>query len=422
MTTRLVATLLTVALLCPFAGARDAQTGEAIDGRLEMLAQGEVQFSRQLYAQLRSDEGNIVFSPHSVQSALMMTMVGAKGLTWGEMYCSLALPASRMIPPEGLPYAPYWPDSAAHEVVGRLAAKLAEAGQQQGIDLAIANSIWPAQRFRMHSEFVNTLKQSYGVTVTPTTYPGPGREKINAWVEGKTHNRIKNLLAPGSVDGDTVLVLVNVIYFKGNWHSPFDPNNTWDRPFHLTAEKQIEVQTMYQFARFKYFDDDAKQVLEMPYKGDDLSMVIVLPKRVDGLAAVEKQLDLQAIGEKLSTTRRQKVMVSLPKFKYEFEKTFNEPLQALGMKLAFKPQADFTGMSSADEPLFISLVQHKAFIEVNETGSEAAAATAVEIAKSIAVHRVQPPAFRADRPFVFYIRHIETGAILFMGRMSDPRS
>ena len=423
---RMPVALLAVLLIVPVALARE----EAPDGPaardVEAMANSGGVFAQRMYDQLRGDGGNICFSPYSVQSALAMTMAGARGATASEMYAALAIPTDMVHarPEPGVPQ-PWirqpWPANRVHGTFGRLTAELENAGKHKSIDLAIANSIWPAAGFEMRDEFVTTLKQNYGISVTPTGFPDPGMKKINAWVEGKTNDRIKNLLKPGMLNDLTQLVLVNAIYFKGNWQHPFDADVTRDQPFHLTANKKISVPTMIQSEHFKYFDDEAKQVLEMPYKGDELSLVVVLPKSVDGLAEVEKQLDPNAVNTKLKAVRAQEVSVYLPKFKFEYEKTLNEPLQAMGMKLAFTDKADFTGMSPQGDELFISIVQHKAFIEVNETGSEAAAATAVAVQLESAMIE-PPPTFRVDRPFLFYIRHIKTGTVLFMGRVTDPRS
>jgi serpin B len=424
MSTRSITTLLAIALLTPALGAAE-QDDKALARDIQQLATNQIQFSKGLYDQLNRESGNVFFSPYSVQSALAMTMAGAKNLTAQEMHSALSLPFdlvhARPEPGAPQPWLHYpWPQQRVHKAAGKLAKSIEQAGEHKSIDIAIANSIWPAANFEMKPPFVATLQKHYGAAVTPTTFPEPGRATINQWVEGKTSNLIKNLLPPGSVNVDTQLVLVNAIYFKGNWQSPFVADITRDRPFHLTADKKVDVPTMFQSERFKYFADDTKQVLEMPYKGRELSMVVVLPTTADGMKDVESKLDMVAIGQKLSQTRKQEVNVYLPKFKMSYTKALNEPLQAMGMKLAFTGRADFSGMS--DKPLFISLVQHKAFVEVNETGSEAAAATAVVLAESAMINQKPPPTFRADRPFVFYIRHIPTGSILFMGRMTDPRS
>ena len=426
MFTRPMIAMLTVAMLTSQTQAEESVAYFQLDVDAHRLAMSEVTFSKQMYHQLRRDKGNIVFSPYSVQSALMMTLAGAGGDTARQMFAALSLPAARehvqpipgQSPPGG---AANWQLQRVHQAARWLNRKyLTEAAKRPGIDLAIANGIWPAANFPMHDQFVTTLQQSYGVTVTPTTFPQPGADTINQWVEAHTNKLIKNLLAPEMLTEDTQLVLVNAIYFKGNWRYPFDPDITGDRPFHLTADRQINVPTMMQNEDFKYLEDDTKQVLELPYKWGELSMVIVLPKKVDGLAAVEKALDMQTLAGLLGRARHREVSVYLPKFKIEYAKALNEPLQAMGMKLAFTDKADFTAMSPRGNELYVSLVQHKAFIEVNETGSEAAAATAVAVDANSASLDL-PPVFKADRPFVFYIRHVKTGAVLFMGRMTDPR-
>jgi len=392
------------------------------------LATANNTFHDRIYAQLRGDKGNIIYSPYSIQSALSMTMAGAADKTQEQMYQALSLPADQIMehappaPDQPQPWAKTnrpWDFNRTHLTAGRLSRALGQSAKHDAIDLAIANSLWPAKTFAMKQSFTNSMKLFYGVTVTPVAYPEPGRQAVNAWVETQTNDRIKNLLPEGSLDDSTRLVLVNAIYFKGKWAQPFKVKSTRDRTFHLDTDTRADVPMMTQSRRYRLADNDKYQVLELPYEGGELSMVLIVPKAIDGLAEVEKNLQWSAVDQALGEARVRETIVYLPRFKFEYSRTMNQPLQALGMKLAFSDAADFRAMSE-DESLKISLVQHKAFIEVKEEGSEAAAATAVAMFRESAAMS-QPPVVRADRPFLFAIRHAQTGTVLFAGRVMDPR-
>lgn len=421
------AVLLTFCVACSAEAPEIQQVPQVIEVVSRMvpdtsgMALSNNTFALNLYKQLAAEKGNVFYSPYSIDSALTMTMAGAKNQTWGEMYCALSLPASRAIAPAGLPYASQWSDPFVHQIAGQLRDQIAKAAEHKDIALSIANNIYPANDFVMKDEFVSTLKQSYGVAVTPVVYPEPGRQTINDWVQEQTQDRIKDLLKPSMVSGDTRLVLVNAIYFKGAWQRPFDPDATSDQAFHLAADQQVEVPMMYQKQRVAYAEDEACQLVELPYAGRKLSMVVLLPKAGQDLDKLMAELTAESWDKRIKQARHREVELHLPKFKLEYEQALNEPLKALGMKLAFTGEADFTLMAEGED-LFISLVQHKAFIEVNEAGSEAAAATAVAVMRtSASIEPQEVPVFRADRPFVYAIRDVESGTILFMGRLADPR-
>jgi serpin B len=243
--------------------------------------------------------------------------------------------------------------------------------------------------------------------------------EINDWVTDQTKGKISKLIQPGLLDSQTRLILVNAIYFKGRWASEFDKHNTINSPFSITPAHKLAVSLMNLTANFKYADVDGLKLLELPYAGNDLAMVMILPGETDGLKTLEAQLNEASLDRWLAQAREQKVEVFMPKFKLAAQFNLAKNLVEMGMTDAFSPQADFSGMDGGRD-LFISAVVHKAFVEVNEEGTEAAAATGVVI-RSMAIMQPRPtPVFRADHPFIFLIRDTRSGSILFLGRMADP--
>ena len=274
--------------------------------------------------------------------------------------------------------------------------------------------------FHELKEFLGLTGKHYGAGLREMDFAAAAedaRRTINAWVEEKTRDRIKDLIKPGVLNSMTRLVLTNAIYFKGDWARQFDEKATRQAPFWVAQEKKVDVPMRFQRARFKYAEMDSLQCLELPYVGEELSMVVLLPKERTGLDKLEASLNRENLQLWLGRMHKMKVSVHLPKFKMTREFQLGEMLQAMGMKDAFSPQwADFSGMNGKRD-LFISAVIHKAFVDVNEEGTEAAAATAV----GIQVTSIQPErVFRADHPFLFLIRDTRSGVILFMGRVSDP--
>jgi len=339
----------------------------------------------------------------------------------------------------------------------KIAAKLnAAAAKVDQYDLRIANALWGEKTYPFRDAYVNTINKHYktgGVFPADfkTDFPAE-RLRINQWVEEQTNNRIKDLIPKGALDAMTRLVLTNAIFFKGEWSVPFKEADTKPCEFTLTGGKKVQTPTMnarsLEVGRYGAFGADGSffntpmvigqgqkpklypgeggfAVLELPYKGDDLSMVLLAPNAPDGLAAIESKLTSKNVSAWIAKLRKRKAHVLLPKFKMETDYKMKGTLQAMGMERAFMPSgADFTGMCASKDPryrLYISKVLHKAFVEVNEKGTEAAAATAVIMTLTF-VRPSQPftPTFKADRPFVFLIRDVKTGSILFMGRMQKP--
>ena len=245
------------------------------------------------------------------------------------------------------------------------------------------------------------------------------RRKINIWIEQKTNNKIQKLIKPDMITPLTRLVLTNAIYFKGEWASQFEEELTQENPFYITPKTTADVPMMNQENRFKYFESDELQVLEVPYKGDDLSMVILLPIKKDGLTELEDSVNTDRLQEWMNALAWRQVTVFFPKFTMTCEFKLGSALADMGMPIAFTEEADFSGMTG-EKDLFISKVVHKAFVDVSEEGTEAAAATGVIMELASVVEPALPAVFRADHPFIFMIRDNHSGSILFIGRVVDP--
>jgi len=369
------------------------------------LVQGNTRFALELYEQLRSQEGNLFFSPLSLSTALAMTYGGARGDTAAQMAEVLHFE----LEPKGL-----------HPAFGALLDSLDVSDQPDaGYRLHIANALWLQKDYAFLPKFLKMGEGHYKAGLEVVDFARAteaARQTINTWVEQRTENRIEELLKPGLINALTTLVLTNAIYFKGDWAAPFDKEETEDAPFTLADGKQVEVPLMQQTGQFGYLEDGDLQVLELPYGGEALSMVVLLPRAHDGLPALEKSLSPKRLAGWLAKLEREKVRVALPRFKTTSEFRLNKVLIAMGMRDAFSAAANFSGMDNT-RSLFIGAVVHKAFVDVNEEGTEAAAATAVVMLRAAAK---PPPVFRADHPFVFLIRDTRSGSILFLGRMIKP--
>jgi len=384
-------------------GAVEPPTAPAED--VAKVAEGCNRFAFDLYARLKGAEGNLFLSPYSISTALAMTSAGARGETADQMAKVLCLPAS---------------GEAVHGAYGALQNDLNAAGEGGAFELAVANRLWGQKGYRFLPEFLKLLEADYGAGIETLDFAKEteaARKTINAWVEKQTRDKIKDLLKPGILNEMTRLVLTNAIYFKGKWASEFDKKLTRDEDFFLTPEKKVAAPLMHQTAEFGYFDGGEFQALELPYRGDRLAMVVLLPKAKDGLAALEASLSADKVAGWVGKVRRRKVQVALPRFKTTAEFSLKDTLVAMGMTAAFGGDADFSGMTGAKD-LFISAVVHKAFVDVNEEGTEAAAATGVVMERKSKPE--PPPVFRADHPFLFLIRDTRSGAILFLGRILDP--
>lgn len=371
------------------------------------------EFAIAIYETLRKQPGNLFFSPFSIRTALAMTEAGARSDTAAQIRRALR------ISPEASP-------DGFTEFLERL-----NATSPDTYEMAVANSLWAQEGAGLKPDYVELIARQYGGIVTLADFRHAAevaRGMINRWVEDKTRNKIRDLVPPGGLTADTRLVLVNAIYFKGKWILQFDEERTHEQPFHLEGGDSVQARLMYQKDDIRYAHEDDVQIVELPYQGDEISMLVFLPDRKDGLADLEQKLSASFVHHCASQVSSRKVILFLPRFKITWGTLdLTEQLTALGMQIPFTRAADFSGingqMPPSEEALFFSAVFHKAFVEVNEEGTEAAAATAVAMmAMSTPFLRKPPPipVFRADHPFLIAIRDRRSGAILFLGRIVDP--
>jgi serpin B len=377
------------------------------------LAEANNRFAWDLYARLREEsDGNLFYSPQSISIALAMTYHGARGATAAEMAKVLHLET----PQEDVP-------AAFAALLNRMKAGGAggsEVAAQRGYKLSLANRLWGQDGYRFLDSFLAPLAESYQAPLGRLDFARQteaARKTINDWVANQTNDKIKDLLAPGVLDSTTRLVLTNAIYFKGTWASQFDKAVTRPAPFTISGGQQVDVPMMHQKLQANYDQNELVTVIELPYQGDAVSFIGILPTKTDGLADVERVLSPAKLTEWTASMGSPEVEVWLPKFKTTSEFVLNDVLAKLGMPKAFGSEADFSGMDGTRN-LYISAAVHKAFVDVNEEGTEAAAATAVVMAERAMLRQ---PTFRADHPFLFVIRDNATGSILFAGRVMDPR-
>ncbi|MFN8489817.1 MAG: serpin family protein [Caldilineaceae bacterium] len=373
---------------------------------LEIIVEGNNTFALELYRRLKQVDCNLFFAPFSICSALAMTYAGARGATETQMAEALhfTLPQVRL-----------------HPAFAALSAHLDAMQANGNVQLNIANSLWPDVGYPFLETFLALAREFYGVTITPVDYVEQtevARQVINAWVEEKTDYKIKELILPNILNPLSRLTLVNAIYFKGNWASQFDPQSTITAPFHVTAATVVEVAMMQQTQKFAYAETSELQVLELPYIGDEIAMLLFLPTTVDGLANLQAVFSLKNVERWMQLLYHTEVEVKLPRFKLTADFRLDKTLQAMGMPDAFdEEKANFAGMDGQENWLYIGAALHKAFIEVNEEGTEAAAASAViMLARGISKN----PVFCADHPFVFVIVDKRAGSILFCGQVVDP--
>ncbi len=362
----------------------------------------ENSFAFDLYARYAASDDNVFFSPYSLSSALQMTYEGAKGTTADEMRSVLHLSS----------------DDAARQATETAFIEAMNAPGKP-YEISVANAIWVEKTYPLLEEFTTVVENVYFAeanNVNFITDPDASRITINNWVSEKTKTRIQDLLPPNSINGGTRLVLTNAVYFKAKWVEPFKPELTQKADFHLTPKDVVPVDMMSQDGTFLYMGNEMAQVLELPYQGEDLSMFIVLP-RVNDIKACEAAFDQNTLRQWTSTLKGTRVALSLPKFKVAAEYKLKKDLIELGMKAAFS-NADFSGMTGEPD-LFIAEVYHKAWVAVDEDGTEAAAATAV-VMEAGSMPSAPEAEFYADHPFIFFIQEKKTGQILFMGRVMDP--
>ncbi len=392
------------------------QIGTDVDeADVDALVEGNTTFALRFHEAIveRDPEENHLVSPLSISIALAMTWAGARGTTETEMSETLQFPFEQ---------------DTLHLAMGGLLTALSDraygddpgwfdlfTGDEDSLDLALANRIWPQDGLALRDEFLETLDTRYAGEPQPLDFAGDSagaRDEINSWVADQTNDLIDELLPAGSIDANTKLVLTNAIYLLANWYEQFDPDDTTDEPFTSLGGATTDVPMMSQTADFPYVREEGYQAIELPYVGEELSMVVVLPDQ-DGFEAFEASLTNEQLKSIFDSFTEREISISLPQFTFETNYSLQSVLSDLGMGSAFGAGADFSGMIEGGG-LWIDDVYHDAYIAVDEEGTEAAAATGVVMTDSA------PPAMRVDRPFVFLIRDRPTDAILFLGRMVKP--
>jgi serpin B len=377
-----------------------------------LLVEGNTAFAFKLYQALREESGNLFYSPYSISLALAMTYAGARGETAQQMADTLQF----MLEQDRLHPAFNWLDA---ELASR--GQGAQGKDGKGFRLNIANAIWGQKGYEFLPAFLDVLAENYGAGLRLLdfiTETEKSRLAINDWVSDQTEGRIKDLIPPGAINELTRLVLTNAIYFNAAWEYPFNDKATANGPFYLLDGGQVTVPMMGQTESFGYTGGEGYQAVELPYDGDELSMVILLPAS-GNFEAFEQGLQAQQVDDIIKALQNTRVSLTMPQFEFKSQFSLKDTLSEMGMPDVFSPdEADFSGMTGNRE-LFISDVIHKAFVAVDEAGTEAAAATAVIVGTTSAP--TEPTvAVTIDRPFIFLIRDIQTGAILFVGRVLNP--
>ncbi|MGB5924733.1 MAG: serpin family protein [Dehalococcoidia bacterium] len=415
--------VLIVLLVLPVIACTQAAGGELLKSDKEritspdvstseqaLLVEGNSAFALELYQALRQQEGNLFYSPHSISVALAMTYAGAPGETAQQMADTLEF----LLEQERLHPAFNWLDA---ELASR--GEGAEGKDGEGFRLNIVNAIWGQKDYSFLTDFLDVLAENYGAGLRILDFINETEESrlaINDWVSDQTEGRIEDLIPQGVITWLTRLVLTNAIYFNAAWAYPFDEDITANGPFYLLDGGQVTVPMMKQTESFGYTDGEGYQAVELLYDGDELSMVILLPASGD-FEAFEEGLQADEVSDIIGGLQLTEVALTMPQFEFDSEFSLKDTLAEMGMPIAFSTGADFSGMTGNPE-LFISEVVHKAFVAVDEAGTEAAAATAVPLELTA----VPEPLVEVtiDDPFIFLIRDIETGAILFVGRVLNP--
>jgi len=402
-----IVTATAVYFLFPYQPNQPPQTDDAgsTQSGIQQVVDANNQFAFDLYSELdKSEQGNIFYSPYSISAALAMTYEGAKGQTADEMKSVFHFPENNILRPNF---------AAIYNEINK---------KDKEYKLSTGNALWAQQNYQFLPDYLSRVEKYYGGKAANLDFVGEtekSRQTINTFIEQQTYDKIKDLIPQGAIDSMTTLVLTNAIYFKGTWVKQFDKKDTRDEDFTTSSGQKVKTPMMKltgDDAEFNYAETDEIQILEMPYDGEDLSMLILLPKEND-IGTLEDSVTNEKLVEWKNMLNEQRVNIFIPKFKFETKYFMAENLKNMGMPTAFTDAADFSGMDGA-QSLFISKVIHQAFVEVNEEGTEAAAATAVIFSTESVGPRI--PTFRADHPFIFIIQQKDTGNILFIGRVADP--
>lgn len=364
-------------------------------------------FASEAYRQLADGgAGNLVFSPFSICTALSMLLDGARGQTAEEMAKVLHQ---------------RYPDPAYAASLSSLADEIVKAGSAGGAELAMANGLWVQSGFKVESDFRRDILNYYHAPLTPLDFmgsPEQARAAINSWTGQQTRGHIAELFAQGSLNADTRLVLTSAIYFHGKWQSAFRPGETSPAPFHEPGGASMQTEFMNQTGVFGYTETPAAQILEMRYAGTPFAFDVLLPKTAGGLPDLEKSMTREGLAGWFEGLQAHTVEVALPRFRTESSFSLKDVLSRMGMPLAFSGSADFSGIDDRRD-LQLSDVIHKAYVDVTEEGTTAAAATGGMV-RTIAMVAPRKLVFRADHPFAFLIRDTKSGATLFAGRLERP--
>jgi serpin B len=393
----LVAIASILSLVCPSSAAEPA-------------ARDASAFDFATYGALKTEKGNLFFSGPSMREALGIAYLGARGSTASEMSKALRLDVD--------------PSKSADDAKTEIADFNAAKGSAS---FAIANRLWVDTSYQPKAPFTQLAVKGYGASLDPLDFrnaPDPSRVTINDWVAKQTNDKIKDLLPPSSIKGRTRMVITNAIYFRGNWEHAFDGGSTKDADFFVDGTSATKAPMMHQTSSYGTANIDGATMLEMKYEKSDLAMDVLLPDSKTGLTAIEDKVVANGIGAWTTGLHSSRVAVSFPKFTVSWTKSMKETLSRMGMPAAFDDtRADFTGIAdpaTTDGPLLISDVFHKAFVAVDEKGTEASAATGVVIANPSAVQLTS--SFVADHPFLFVIRDTKHNRILFTGRVTNPKA
>jgi len=399
MVTRTLLVFLALVPLVPAAGPQPTE---------DRMTDGMNQFAGDLYARMARGEENLVFSPLSIFTALSIALAGARGDTGREIAAVLHQP---------------YPNSQYASALSAGVDRLAASANTRGTELLNAGALWVDRGFPIQADFRQTMQNFYRAPLLPLDFsknPESARREINQWTADRTKGKIVELFGPGAFDHSTRLVLSSAIYFNGKWQLAFRPQNTETAPFRLNGGGTVDARFMNQSGRFGYRETPSIQILEMKYADDALALDILLPKSPGQFGQMESSLNPGNLAAWFRDLHTRQVEVSVPKFRTESEFSLRGALESLGMASAFNSSADFSGIDDRRD-LALSQVRHKAFVDVAEEGTEAAAATGVGVALISAVVPQQPPVvFRADHPFIFLVRDRRSGVIVFAGQVVRP--
>ncbi len=374
----------------------------------QSLVEGNTAFALDLYARLKKQPGNLFFSPYSISTCLSAVYAGARGDTEKQLAQTMHFQPGQL-----------------SSAMGRLKRELNDIGKDNGIELSVADALWTQTGHPFLPDFLKIVETEFQANLKQADFKTgaeSARDEINRWISQKTREKIRDLLPPKSLDPQTKIVLANAVYFKGSWSRPFEKSATRMLPFHLTPATEVRAAFMNHIDSVKYMENADFQAIEMPYgkSKQELAMLVLLPRTIDGSGQLDRRLNPELLRNLDAQLKSQRVEISFPKFKLDSSYSLKSVLSEMGMPSAFTPAADFSGIDGTHQ-LFLSFVFHKAWCDVNEEGTEAAAATAAGLAGSARRDPLPPPpVFRADHPFLFMIRDIHTGSLLFLGRVMDP--